>query len=53
MFGVQASCKSRISGLKGEVKHLDQEIKKNTPELKKVFFVDLFHFMEARVLMFS
>lgn len=36
MFVVQASCKSRISGLKSEVKHLDQEIKKNTPELKKV-----------------
>jgi hypothetical protein len=52
MSGGQASCKSRISGLKGEVKHLDQEIKKNAPELKKVF--DMFHFVAgARVLMFS
>jgi len=36
---VQGACKLRISGLKNEVKHLDQEIKKNTPELKKVRFI--------------
>lgn len=30
-----AACKLRISGLKSEVKHLDQELKKNAPELKK------------------
>jgi structural maintenance of chromosome 1 len=36
MFDVQAALKLRMSGIKNEVKHLDQEIKKNTPELKKV-----------------
>jgi structural maintenance of chromosome 1 len=36
MTDMQAACRLRISGLKSEVKHLDQEIKKNTPELKKV-----------------
>jgi structural maintenance of chromosome 1 len=39
MLDVQAACKQRISGLKNEVKHLDQEIKKNTPEVKKVGFI--------------
>ncbi|RDB26948.1 Structural maintenance of chromosomes protein 1 [Hypsizygus marmoreus] len=31
-----SACKLRITGLKDELKHLDREIKKNTPELKKV-----------------
>ncbi|KAK7020211.1 Structural maintenance of chromosomes protein 1 [Paramarasmius palmivorus] len=29
------ACKLRITGLKDEIKHLDREIQKNTPELKK------------------
>jgi structural maintenance of chromosome 1 len=34
-FG-KAACKSRLSGLKEELKHIDKELKSNTPELKKV-----------------
>ena len=34
-FG-KAACKSRLSGLKEEIKHIDKELKSNTPELKKV-----------------
>ncbi|KAJ3819709.1 SMCs flexible hinge [Lentinula raphanica] len=30
------ACKTRLSGLKEELRHLDREIQKNSPELKKV-----------------
>lgn len=32
----QRACKLRITGLKDELKHLEREVKKNSPELKKV-----------------
>ena len=34
----QNACKLRITGIKDELKHIEREIKKNAPELKKVAF---------------
>ena len=33
---VKAACKSRLGGLKEELKHIDKELKSNTPDPKKV-----------------
>ncbi|EDR03647.1 condensin complex subunit SMC1 [Laccaria bicolor S238N-H82] len=35
-----AACKSRLNGLKEELKHIDKELKSNTPELKKAQTID-------------
>lgn len=35
---IQSACKLRLTGINDELKHLDKELKKNTPEVKKVHF---------------